>query len=310
MVKGKSKFLNSFNESRSYLNYGILISNNKNCIDATFSLRDFTQEDKNLSSLRFGLMKKMKINFDKNNVDIKNNLSYLKSSSNDLNNFFFGFIIDRSLYPKNDSNSNSHISSRNYLKFLFGLEKENFSALYKLKYNNFNRHEVFHRGYIKYLTNNNTDLKVNFSYSAKNNKFIYCISSAIKIDPNTKIDILLDNNNSTKIYITSKLNNKLSINLSGNFLINETNTNNSDNSGNNNCNNNNISGMKFGLGLQYDFDNDLFPQINQNFNNYNTNEYYFTNNNTEEGINFNSIKDFFYNSYNNIRNMISSIDIY
>jgi hypothetical protein len=300
LIKGKSKFFNSLNESKNILNFGLLTSNIMSQTDSIIILRDITHKDKNINSFRFGLIRKLKLDFNKNyinnktNDEFKNHIQYPNNYSSNFYDIHLGFMVDRAIYPKNESYSDTNICSRNYLKLLFGFEKENLSILYKLKYNNFCKNELLHKGYVRYLINNYSNLKVNFSYCGKNDKLKYYISSSIKINPTTKIDVLLEKNYLSKVLINSKLNDRLSINFNVNFNIND---------------NINIPKMRLGFGLNYDFDDDFFPKNKQNCEN-NSNEYYFFDRDNERGINLKDFKNFFYATVNNIRNIFNSIDIY
>lgn len=330
ILKGKSDFRIPFNNHRAYLQEAFYYESKSFNLNAFVCFKDITYEDKNLGSLKCGLIKKIRIENSNNNDNhnhnnnagknensetiflkklkeiFNNNFYNLERNSllkkSDANNFVdlsIGLKLDRPLYGVGTSNT---FSNRNFINFIIGLENKNISFLTKLKYADYDRYNLIAKSFFKYKLDENADIYVDFSYDKKDNKTKYNMGAKVNTENNSVMRFNFDEKNEISQQITMKYDNKIKLNFK--YCVSLISGFSHAQQQNQNINPELYLDAKFGMGIEYDVE----PK------NINSGSSIFSGSNK---INNNDVKgfcDLVFESvncaYNSIAKFIRSIDIY
>lgn len=237
ILKGKSDLRIPFHNNRGYLQEAFYYKHNYLNFTGFLSFKDISYEDKNLGSIKCGLIKTIRLgnsnNLLKENTKNHENKEYnfLENLKNTINNYYsnfdnnsllkktesnnfidlsLGFKLDRPLYGISTSNS---FSNRNFINFIIGLENNKFSLLTKLKYPEYERNNLFAKTFFRFKVDENAKVLIDFSYDKKNNLFNYNFGAEVLTEDNSVIKFNINEKNEISQQLTMQYNNQIKFNF-------------------------------------------------------------------------------------------------
>jgi len=280
------------------------------------SFKDITFEDKNLGSLKFGLLKKIELNRkdsfeasskflgDDNFIDyLKNKFNNLLDSKENLINtkknnsrtliISLGFKLDRPLYGADTTNT---FSNRNFINFILGLENNRFSFLTKLKLPDYDAKNIQSKIYFKYKLEENAYILFDFFYDRKNNNKSFNIGTELFSEDDTRIRINFNEKNEISQQIITRYNDKVNFHFKYCISLPGDISHSTDN-----LNPRYYLNSKFGVGVEYNTETNLG----------NTNNTYLKFAKYEKERSASDIFSDSFNSFiNSIKKIVKSIDLY
>lgn len=237
ILKGKSDLRIPFNNYRAYLQEAFYYENKNYNLNAFVSFKDITYEDKNLGSLKCGLIKKIRIGGENNNAfadnvspnnaeenifqklkqtlndyysNLEGNSISKKTENNNYLDLSLGFKLDRPLYGVCTSNN---FSNRNFINFILGLENNKFSFLTKLKYADYDRSNLIGKSFFKLKLSEKSSVFVDFYFDEKNHITKYNFGAEEITDDSNIMRLHLNEKNQISQQVTLKYNDQIKFNF-------------------------------------------------------------------------------------------------